>query len=359
MTVIHNPSTLTTANLRREIAADIDARLNQAANEASTGKKADPFRDLGSGSVEILSLRSGSIRLDGFMTSNELLGNRLEVMANTLTESRETLQGFLEAGVSFSETQQPIGSVLQESARAAYAQLATLVNTPYQGAQLFAGTENTGPTLQRFDEQNAGTGLSPEDVMAGIVGGGITDAADAAAKAADVATVFDSANTVAPDTNFEATFFNGTPLEAAPGVPSPRQTALIDNGMMVEYGIQANDPAFRTALQGLAMIAAVDPSTITDPGAYEAWVGTAMAAVGDGLQMLEAAETRLGGEQALLSQTVENQQVRATLYERQLGVLEGVDPYEAANRVTLLSTQLEATYAINARLSRLTFLSFM
>ena len=39
MTVIHNPSTLTTANLRREIAADIDARLNQAANEASTGKR--------------------------------------------------------------------------------------------------------------------------------------------------------------------------------------------------------------------------------------------------------------------------------------------------------------------------------
>lgn len=359
MTVIHNPSTLTTANLRREIAADIDGRLNQAANEASTGKKADPFRDLGTGSVELLSLRSGSIRLDGFMKSNALLGNRMDVMANTLSESRETLQGFLEAAVSFRKSQQPIGTVLQESARAAYAQLATLLNTPYQGAQLFAGTENTGPTLQKFSETNPATGLSPEDIINGIIGGGFADAADALAKAGEVATVFDSANTAAPLTNFEATFFNGTPLEAAPGVPSPRQTALIDNGMVLEYGVQANDPAFRTALQGLAMIAAIDPSTIADPGAYEAWVGAAIDTVGQGLQLLDAVETRLGGEQSLLEQTLGNQQVRADLYEQQLGVLEGVDPYEAANRVTLLSTQLEATYAINARLSRLTFLNFM
>ncbi|MFN2307540.1 MAG: flagellin, partial [Paracoccaceae bacterium] len=35
------------------------------------------------------------------------------------------------------------------------------------------------------------------------------------------------------------------------------------------------------------------------------------------------------------------------------------DPYEAATRLNQLQTQLEATYAVTARLSKLSFLNFM
>ena len=39
--------------------------------------------------------------------------------------------------------------------------------------------------------------------------------------------------------------------------------------------------------------------------------------------------------------------------------MEGVDPYEAATRLSALETQLQASYAVTARLSRMSFLNFL
>lgn len=356
--ILHSPSTFTAATLRRDIAADLDRRLNEAATEASTGRKTDVYRSLGLKAGELLGLRTYEARNAGFLDSNALLGNRLSAMSATLGAVRDAVQDFLDISISYRGGSRPTGSVLQEAARAAYEQISTLINTPYEGTQLFAGTNSVGPTLQPWTETNAATGLSPEDVMAAIVGGGITNAADAAAKVAETALVFASTS-AAPATNYEATFFNGTPLEETPGNPSPRLSALIDTGTSLNYGVQANDPALTEILKGLAMIAAADPSSITDPAAYDTWVGAAIDTVGQGHELLVAAETRLGGQQQTLDSTIERQRDRADLYLRQLSELEGVDQFEAASRVTALSTQLEATYAITARLSRLTFLNYM
>lgn len=356
--ITYSPSSLMSAIIRRDIAAELDARLNNAATEASTGKKTDVYADLGLRSGSLLSLRTHEARNTGFLDSNALLSNRLSAMSTTLGDVRDTVQDFLELSIGFRDGGQPTASVLQEAARAAYEQIVSLINTPYEGTQLFAGTESVGPALQHWADQNPATTLSPEDVMAAIVGGGITDAADAAAKAAEVELVF-SSTSATPGANFEATFYNGTPLEISPGVPSPRLSALIDTATTLTYGVQANDPALTETLKGLAMIASANPSDITDPAAYENWVGTAIDAIGAGHELIVTAEGRLGNLAQTLDNTIDRQTDRGDLYLNQLGDLEGVDPFEAANRVTALSTQLEATFAITARLSRMSFLNFM
>ena len=280
-------------------------------------------------------------------------------MSSALGGVRDIVQHFLEVSINYREGVRPTGAVLQDAARAAYEQIVAIMNTPYEGTQLFAGIDSVGPTLQPWAEANPASMLSPEDVMVAIVGGAITDAADASAKVGETALVFASANTAAPGANFETTFFNGAPLEVSPGVPSPRLSALIDTATSLNYGVQANDPAFTETLMGLAMIASVDPSQINDPAAYDTWMGAAIDAVGRGNELLVATETQLGGRSQLLTNTLERQNDRADLYQRQLKELEGVDQFEAASRVTALSTQLEATYAITARLSRLTFLNYL
>ncbi len=359
MPIIHSPSTLTMASMRRDIAADLDRRLNDAATEASTGRKVDVYKSLGLKAGELLNIRTHEARNAGFLDGNALLANRLDVMSSALGGVRDVVQDFLEVSINYREGVRPTGAVLQDAARAAYEQIVSIINTPYEGTQLFAGIDSLGPTLQPWDEANPVSTLSPEDVMAAIVGGGITDAADASAKVAETALVFANANAAAPGANFEATFFNGAPLEVSPGVPSPRLSALIDTATSLNYGVQANDPAFTETLMGLAMIASVDPSQINDPAAYDAWMGAAIDAVGRGNELLVAAENQVGGRSQLLANTIERQSDRADLYQRQLNELEGVDQFEAASRVTALSTQLEATYAITARLSRLTFLNYL
>jgi flagellar hook-associated protein 3 FlgL len=63
-------------------------------------------------------------------------------------------------------------------------------------------------------------------------------------------------------------------------------------------------------------------------------------------------------QRQLASYAMEQERNSARLAES-IQSLEGVDPYEAATRMNSLLTQLEASYAVTARISRLTLLSFI
>jgi len=352
-------STLTAAKFRRETVADVQQRLDRAGQEMSTGRKSDVYAALGFRASELLSVRTSAASNENFMTGNRLVGNRLDLMATTMVGVRETLQGFLDIAIANRTTPGPTVAVVAQSAKAAYEQVVTQLNATYQGAHLFSGTESGRKPLQTWDQVNATTGLAPRDVLASIVGSQVVDTADALAKLNEVAQVFSSTNTGAPQTNFEATFFNGTPLLDASGNSSARLSARIDDATVLTYGIQANDPPFTLALQGLAMLAAVDPATVSDAGAYRVWVDAAVEGVLNGIEGITSIEARLGTQQRTVEDTIIRQQDRADVYKMHIDTLEGVDPFEAATRVTQLSTQLEAAYAISARISRLSFLDYM
>ena len=107
------------------------------------------------------------------------------------------------------------------------------------------------------------------------------------------------------------------------------------------------------------MVAATDVSAIDDTGAYQVWMNQAVDSVSSGIDGILRSETMLGSQQQILERTVEQQETRADLYKSRLVALEAVDPYEAATRLSLLQSQLEATYAVTARISRMTFLNYM
>ena len=62
-------------------------------------------------------------------------------------------------------------------------------------------------------------------------------------------------------------------------------------------------------------------------------------------KLVEDANDRLSAKREILSLHISS--------------LETVDPYEAATRLTSAQTQLQASYAVTARLSELSFLNFM
>ncbi|MFU8863086.1 MAG: flagellin [Rhodobacterales bacterium] len=344
---------------QRRTAADLSQRLAQAGQEASTGIKADIFRSLGLRASEALTLRAGMARNETFISSNEMLASRLDLTALTLRQARDAAQGFLDLAISNTESPTQTASALQRAAQTALDRLIGNMNASFRGVPLFAGTDSAQPPLQGWDTVNAATGLAPRDVLALTIDGGIGDAADAAAKAARLADIFASATVLPEEARFENTFFNGTPLLADDGTALPRVAARLDEGTVLPHGIQANDPAFTDLLRGLSMFAATDTATIADPEAYRIWVGDAVNAISRGIAGMIDTESRLGGQQQTVDQTLKNQRERHVLYNSQVLSLEGVDPYEAATRLTNLQTQLEATYTVTARLSRLSFLNFM
>jgi hypothetical protein len=74
------------------------------------------------------------------------------------------------------------------------------------------------------------------------------------------------------------------------------------------YGVQANDPPFAQALQGLAMLASIDPATITDRDAYRVWVDEAVKSVLDGVEGIIGIEARVGTQQRTVQETILRQE---------------------------------------------------
>ena len=60
-------------------------------------------------------------------------------------------------------------------------------------------------------------------------------------------------------------------------------TARLDNGYQIDYGVRADDPAFRELQQGLSMLAAVPYGSIPND-AYAAWQDEAVKHISAGFQ---------------------------------------------------------------------------
>ncbi|MGR3465963.1 flagellin [Limimaricola sp.] len=332
---------------RRNI-ADLSQRLDSAGREVSTGKHADMYRTLGPRSAEALAVRSQLARIDGFTQSNGALSRRLEAGEGALSDIRASAQGVIEAALQSGGSGQVTGT-LQASAQAALDQIIGIANRTHVGEALFSGIDSDRAPLQPFDEVNPRSGQSPRQMVDAVIGAGPADAADAEAIADALAAVF------APGTgDYEDSFYNGT----AAAVPD-RLMARIDENETIAHGVQANDPGFTELLRGLSMLAATDVSQFADPAAGQAWLDRAVEAMNGGNAKLLQAETKLGAQQARLDTVMESHAVKRDLYSGQSNAIENVDPYEAATRLTELQTQLEASYMVTSRLSKLSFLNYV
>jgi len=344
-------STLHSAFTRRQAAADLTRELGQAQKELATGLKSDVFAALGVRASETLDLRASADRHEAQIRANSLLMGRMESMADALGAMRGAAQTAIELAVPNRDA--PMGTVseVRNVARTALDRLVAQANSAHAGVPLFAGTAQPGRVLQGWSETNPATGLAPRDVLDGILAGGLPDAAAATAAVAEIEAAFADAS-AAPARNYGATFYNGTPAGGA------RQSAVIGEGETLAYGVQADDPAFRETVMGLAMLAAVDPATM-EPGAYKVWMARAVDALTAGAGKLLQAETDVGAQQARIETANTRMQDRVDIYKGRILDLEGVDEYEAATRISLLDSQLNASYAVTARLSQLSFLNYM
>ena len=76
-------------------------------------------------------------------------------------------------------------------------------------------------------------------------------------------------------------------------------TARLDNGYQIDYGVRADDPAFRELQQGLYMLASVPFGSIPDD-AYAAWQDEAVRHINDGFQGAIDVSAELGYKQSVV-----------------------------------------------------------
>lgn len=207
------------------------------------------------------------------------------------------------------------------------------LNAQYGRRFLFAGDQTNRAPMVNSDQLIT-------DVEAIVAG---------AATAADAETALDTY--FGAGGTFETALYRGGAGQAA--------TVELSENERVGVESKADEQAFRDVLRGLAVSAAAGAANFTDDAERDTLLldaSTDLVAGIEGVSVLIArtglTENRISGAQARLASE------EAIITEAYLELV-GEDPFVAAGRVQELETQLQTTFTVTARLSRLNFTNFI
>jgi flagellar hook-associated protein 3 FlgL len=149
------------------------------------------------------------------------------------------------------------------------------------------------------------------------------------------------------------------------GTDPARGTAVaqIDQGITVQYGARANEQAFRTQLQNVAVFAAVTTQT-TDINASGkiAALNQRIAqnlAVVPGTQTIQDIQADFAGAQASIKATTDRQTQTKAISQTMLDSIENINPDEVAAKIMALQTSLQASYQTTSRLYQMSLTKFI
>jgi flagellar hook-associated protein 3 FlgL len=132
----------------------------------------------------------------------------------------------------------------------------------------------------------------------------------------------------------------------------------ISTSELIETSANANQPGVRKLAMAYAMVADLGIETLSE-AAYQAVVDTATRIAGEAVQDLAKEQSRLGTAQERIANANDRMSIQIDILTNHIGLLEGVDPFEASTRVAALMTQVETAYAMTARIQNLSLLKYL
>jgi flagellar hook-associated protein 3 FlgL len=330
----------------------LQSQMMDAQKELSTGRKADLVAALRDRAAEDVDLRNTLNDVIEFKGTVDVVASRMDTMQAALGGVRDIADKMRSTALTSRDAVSR--RYLQEAASTALERLNSFLNAQVAGRTLFSGIQTDVAPIQATATVNPATGIAPRQAVDQVIAnlGPLTDAASALAVANGpdgISSIFDDSNSNA-NLRYSATFYNGATTGSV--------TARLDNGYQIDYGLRADDPAFRELQQGLYMLANVPYGSIPDD-AYTAWQDEAVKHISNGFQGAIDVSAELGYKQSVVSAVMTQHEATITQINNQVASLEAADPYETSLRLTQLQTQLEATFSITARLHELSLTKFL
>ena len=228
----------------------------------------------------------------------------------------------------------PVSTQGAEIARGQLGLMFSALNTDLAGRNLFSG--NATDTAPLLDVDTLLTGL--EAAVAG------------ATTPADIRTAaqawFDD------PAGFTATMYQGSDEFASPFHLSRDES--------VQFGIRADDQAFRSLLMNTALSAITDsPALAYDQATVTALHREGGIALKQNTDEIVGLQARVGSVQERIEQLTVRNASEASALEFARTDLLSVDPFETATRLEDVRFQLESLYTVTARLSDLALVNFV
>ena len=323
------------------------ALLVAAQQELSSGRHSDVGLVLGSRTGTSIGLR---MRLDEINQGKEIAdqaGVKAGVAQSALSSIDELATNFLSAlsGARGAAQGQDLAS---NAARSALETLTRLINTSFDGQYIFAGINTDTSPLNSYSGGSpeaamivafqSAFGIAPTDPGVMAITGPDMDAFIAGG----LANVFSPAGWSADWTTASVT--------------NPVQR--LDNGQQVDVSSNANTSFVPKLAQAFSMMMGLGQGSLST-AAFEATVDAAISLLSEAKLETGGEQSRIGIAQRTLTLSVQSAERMKAATIDAINSMESIDPYEAATRVNALMTQLESSYAITGRISRMSLLNYI
>jgi flagellar hook-associated protein 3 FlgL len=343
-------STLAARETLRLSIGNTQALVDRASSEVSSGRHYDVGLALGRNIGRALDLRQISGEIETLRSTNAIATSRLQSTQEALSGLSELADGL------FSSATNAIGggikrSLFVEDARSKLQTLNALLATTEGGAHLFSGTNSSLAPLSDYLASPSGAARTAVvGAFSSAFGFAPDDPRTAAIAPADLAKYLDGpfAGLLAdPQWSTTFSFADDQPVRLR-----------IAQSEVIEASVSANASGIRRLVG--ALVAVIDTGTENLDGASFALL-VARVAESAATAATELADSRsqIGIAQERIATANDRLAVQARLIEKGIGRLEGVDATEATTNLMQLTTRLETTYAMTARLQKLSLLAYL
>ena len=324
------------------------AALAKAQKEQTTGFFADKGQALGARSSQSVTFNRELERIQGIVDSNTRAAARLSSTQIALSQVSDTAQNFLSLlATVISGNAMP--HVVTNGAKHMLASLNAMFNTSMDGEYLFAGINTDVKPLNDLQDPASSGKIAFDDAFFNRFGFTASDPAASSITAADMDDFL---------TNIVEPQFLGAGWENWSNASDQVIVSRISLSDTTETSVSANGAAPRK----LAMVATLMNEMMTgnlNTAASKALVERSFALVGEAISDLVKQRSEVGIAEKRVADASDRLEQQSTLIEKHLLATEGVDPYEAAARVSDLLSHIETAYAITARIQQLSLLRYL
>ena len=323
--------------------------LVKAQKEAQTGRAADTGLALGALTAQSVSFNRDLERVNGIIDSNGLVAARLKSTQSALGQISSAAQTFL-ATLTTSSSGDALNDVSKASADSMLNTLTTILNSSLNGEHLFAGINTDVKPIEDFT--NSASSAKTAFDAAFLTHFGFPQSDPAAATISGAAMENFLATAVEPQflgSGWQANWSNAT---------DQRIVSRITLNETTETSVSANSEGMRKLAMAAATISDLFNSELGSAG-KQALIQRAVSLVGEAIGNLGDLQATTGIVEKRVSDASQRLNMQADLFETQIQSIEGIDPYEAATRVSDLLAQIETSYALTARIQQLSILRYL
>lgn len=316
--------------------SDIKARLEVTSREAVTGRRDDITAAVGGNVGGVHLLEKALADITQHERINAISSARIDLTSSSLSSIRSVMDGISTTGIiAVSGGDEFKLEVVTKQAEANLRSMMSILGTSHGNRKLFSGDATDQSPL-----------ASPETLLADVKAI-IQTGPDSASIKTALDTYFDD-----PAGGFATSIYQGGTSDAPP--------SFLADGSKIDFSIRADNQALKDAMRGLAIMAtAIDSGYDIGSNTFKDVFTQGTTAAGKANANIIKLEGQAGIYSSMIEDSNTRQSAERLTLSQALVALTGRDQYDAVAELKQLETQLEASYLITNRLSKLNLTNFI